>query len=162
MPDVAFDLEIITPDGVFLRSPATMVELPATPGRIGVLAAHERLVTPLETGELLVHRNGKTDFYFIGGGFAKIQPLRVSVLAIGIRQEIDAEALEGCCARARELLGDSYDLEAMESACERAKELLARKEAGRPAPPEGDLARYANEVVYAEALKNLQKRGRSR
>ena len=84
------------------------------------------------------------------------------MLAIGIRQEIDAEALEGCCARARELLGDSYDMEAMESACERAKELLARKEAGHRAKPEGDLAHYAEEVVYAEALKNLQKRGRAR
>ena len=53
---------------------------------------------------------------------------------------LDARILAGCCARARELLGDSYDLEALESACERARQLLAPTPARLPSAEPDDLA----------------------
>jgi F-type H+-transporting ATPase subunit epsilon len=146
-------VEITTPDGVFLATTATLVELPGVNGQLGVMPGHTRLVTALETGPLTVHRDGRVERYFIGGGFARIVPDRISVLAIGIQTALDARILAGCCARARELLGDSYDLEALESACERARQLLAPTPARLPSAEPDDLAQFPREAILAKLFR---------
>ncbi len=100
-------ITIVTPDGVQLKSVATLVELSAMDGQIGVMPGHERLMTVLEMGELVIHNGPRRQVYLVSGGFARIQPGRLSVLAFSIEQTADAAALERCRARRCALLGDA-------------------------------------------------------
>ncbi len=145
-------LEIITPEGLFLHTAATLVELPAVDGQIGIAPGHLRLVTALETGPVIVHHPNHTDHYFIGGGFARIQPQRISVLAIGIQSTLDPRILAGCCERAREQLGDSYELATLEAACERARQHLAPPPAHHPPADPDDLARFPREALLTRLV----------
>jgi len=97
-------VEICTPDGVQLKPTATLVELSTVDGQIGVMPGHERLVTVLDIGALVVHNGSQRDVYLIGGGFARVMPGRLSVLAFSMENATDAPALEKCRARRRELL----------------------------------------------------------
>jgi F-type H+-transporting ATPase subunit epsilon len=99
-------IEIITPDGANLKPPATLVELNTADGQIGVMMGHEKLVTVLSIGELVIHNGRQRDVYLVGGGFARIQPRRLSVLAFSLESATDGAALEKCRARRRELLDD--------------------------------------------------------
>lgn len=88
-------VEIATPDGEHLNSAATLVELNTTDGQIGVMPGHERLMTILGTGELVIHNGAHREVYFVGGGFAQIHPGRITVLAYSLEHAHSA-ALEKC------------------------------------------------------------------
>ena len=99
-------VEIVTPDGAHLKPAATLVELCTADGQIGVMPGHERLITVMDVGELVIHNGSRRDVYLVGGGFARIQPGRLSVLAFSLESVTDGTGLEKCRARRRELLDD--------------------------------------------------------
>lgn len=99
-------VEIVTPEGTRLRTAATLVELSTSDGQIGVMPGHERLMTVLDAGELVIHNGREREVYLVGGGFARIQPGRLSVLAFCLERATDVGALENCQSRRRELLGE--------------------------------------------------------
>jgi F-type H+-transporting ATPase subunit epsilon len=99
-------VEIVTPEGETLHPQATLVELSTPDGQIGVMPGHEGLVTVLEEGELVIHNGRQRDVYLVGGGFARVQAERLSVLAFSLDRATDSPALEKCRARRRELLAD--------------------------------------------------------
>ena len=98
MPE-QIELVITSPEGEFLRRPATLVELATAAGQIGVMAGHERLLTTLEIGKLTVWNDRQRETFFVGGGFARVMPTRVSVLALTVAAATDDRALERCRAR---------------------------------------------------------------
>jgi ATP synthase F1 epsilon subunit len=100
-------VEIVTPEGEALHPQATLVELSTPDGQIGVMPGHERLVTALGVGELVIHNGRQRDVYLIGGGFARVHAERLSVLAFSLERATKGVALEKCRARQRELLGDN-------------------------------------------------------
>lgn len=99
-------VEISTPDGAHLKPAATLVELCTADGQIGVMPGHERLVTVLDVGELVIHNGPQRDVYLLGGGFARVLPGRLSVLAFSLERGTDGTALEKCRARRDELMDD--------------------------------------------------------
>lgn len=99
-------VEISTPDGAHLKPAATLVELCTADGQIGVMPGHERLVTVLDVGELVIHNGSQREVYLLGGGFARVLPGRLSVLAFSLERGTDGTALEKCRARRDELLDD--------------------------------------------------------
>ena len=103
---IEWHVEIVTPDGANLKLTATLVELITTDGQIGVMPGHERLLTVLNVGELVIHNGLKRNVYLVSGGFARIQPERLSVLAFSLEYDTDKVALGKCCALRREFLGD--------------------------------------------------------
>ncbi len=103
--DAEWQVEIVTPDGVHLKPAATLVELNTTDGQIGVMPGHQRLMTALEVGELVIYNGPQRDAYLVGGGFARIQPGRLSVLAFSLERPGNGATLEKCRARRDELLG---------------------------------------------------------
>lgn len=118
-PDVSCDdwpVEIVTPDGERLHPQATLVELVTLDGQIGVMPGHEQLVATLDVGELVVHNGNLREVYLVGGGFARIQPGRLSVLAFSLEHQTDGAALEKCRARQRELTGDGKADSVLDSA----------------------------------------------
>jgi F-type H+-transporting ATPase subunit epsilon len=101
-----WQIEIVTPDGASLRPQATLVELATLDGQIGVMPGHERLVTALDIGELVIHSGRQRKVYLVGGGFARVQPGRLSVLAFSLEQATNGDALKKCRARRQEFLDD--------------------------------------------------------
>jgi F-type H+-transporting ATPase subunit epsilon len=56
-------LEIITPQGVvYYSDDVEMVGLKSAVGRIGILPHHERLMTMMLPGEMMVRKNGRDQF----------------------------------------------------------------------------------------------------
>lgn len=98
-------VEILTPGGRDLHPEAAWVELATVDGQIGVMPGHERLFTALDVGELVIHNGKQRETYLVGGGFARIQPWRLSVLAFSLDRATDGGAWERCRARRREILG---------------------------------------------------------
>jgi len=76
---IAFDL--VSPERLLLACEADMVTVPGTEGYMGVVAGHAPLVSTLRAGMIDVARDGKDDRYFIRGGFAEINPKKITVLA---------------------------------------------------------------------------------
>lgn len=101
-----WNVEIVTPDGERLKPEASLVELCTVDGQIGVMPGHEQLATVLDVGELVIHNGQQRDVYLVGGGFARVQPGRLSVLAFSLERATNGEALEKCRSRRQELLGD--------------------------------------------------------
>jgi F-type H+-transporting ATPase subunit epsilon len=76
---IAFDL--VSPEKLLLSAEADMVTVPGTEGYMGVMAGHAPLVSTLRAGMVDVLVDGKDDRYFIRGGFAEINPEKITVLA---------------------------------------------------------------------------------
>jgi F-type H+-transporting ATPase subunit epsilon len=121
-----FDLKIVTPEGLFLQAKASLVELLTGAGQIGVMSGHAPLITALEIGDLVVQRDHQREVYFAGGGFARIYPEHVLVMAMSISRRIDLEDFEGMCGRMRELMIDAADTAQIQNACDLARQRLAQ------------------------------------
>ena len=95
-------LEIITPLEVAFSEAVEMVTLPAIEGQMGVYPAHERLITQLEPGELIIQQNGQERFLAVGEGLVEITPTSVSIVTdMAVRAEsIDEAKAEEARARA--------------------------------------------------------------
>jgi len=92
---IPFDL--VSPERLLLSEEAEMVTLPGTEGDLGVLSGHEPLITTLRPGVIDVKGGTLGDQrFFVLGGFAEINPGRVTVLAEEAlpMAELDAAALD--------------------------------------------------------------------
>ena len=99
-------LEIVTPEKKIFSDTVTDVYLPGADGEIGVLTAHEAVVTALAPGELRYKKDGEAHDMAVGSGFAEITGEKVSVLtvmALG-EDEIDEAAAEEAIKKAEEAI----------------------------------------------------------
>jgi F-type H+-transporting ATPase subunit epsilon len=77
---IPFDL--VSPERLLLSEDAEMVTLPGAEGDLGVLAGHEPLITTLRPGVIDVQGGVRGDQrFFVMGGFAEVNPERLTVLA---------------------------------------------------------------------------------
>jgi len=77
---ISFDL--VSPERLLLSEDAEMVTLPGTEGDLGVLAGHEPLITTLRPGVIDVKGGAMGDQrFFVLGGFAEVNPGKLTVLA---------------------------------------------------------------------------------
>lgn len=63
-----FQLDVVGITGNFFSGEAKEVTLPGVSGEITVLARHMPIVTPLDTGEVIVRTEGETFSFSIGKG----------------------------------------------------------------------------------------------
>ena len=80
MADNLFQLEIITPERVFYRGYAKMVEFNTTNGRIGVYKNHIPLTTIISPGILTIREEKGNKHAALQGGFAEILPEKIVIL----------------------------------------------------------------------------------
>jgi F-type H+-transporting ATPase subunit epsilon len=101
---MALTLEIVTPSARVYSDTIDSVVIPTLEGEIGILPGHIPILTPVDSGELRVTKNGKTEYLVVGGGFAQVSGDCVSVLAeYAIEEEkIDEHAVEAALKRAEE------------------------------------------------------------
>jgi len=76
-----FQLEIVTPDGSTFSGDVESCVLPGVEGLFGVLPGHAPFMTVLGAGEAKFVREGKTEYLAVSGGFAQVEPRKVTVLA---------------------------------------------------------------------------------
>ena len=121
-----FGVEIITPDRIFHKGEATMIEFNTAAGEIGVYKNHIPLTTVLAPGVVTIHKDGEDNVIAaVHSGFAEILPDKVTLLAETAEwpDEIDVERAQAAKARAQERLAnktESIDVARAELALRRA------------------------------------------
>lgn len=101
-----FKLQIVSADRSIVDEVVDEVEIPGSEGYFGVLAGHTPLLALLGTGELWFRQGSDLTYVSLSGGFAEVQPDRVTILAqIAERaDEIDLARAEAARKRAEERL----------------------------------------------------------
>ena len=79
--DRNFDLEIITPDRVFWKGKAFMLELNTSEGQVGIYKRHIPMTMILEPGIVTIHLDGENKEAAVHAGFAEILGDKVTLLA---------------------------------------------------------------------------------
>jgi F-type H+-transporting ATPase subunit epsilon len=104
---VPFELVIVTPHREVYRDRVDHVVLPGSEGEFGVLASHERFLSPLRLGQAEIRKGGETLHAALAAGFARVEGDSVSVLveACELGGEVDLAAARAAEQRAREALG---------------------------------------------------------
>ena len=121
-----FGVEIITPDRIFHKGEATMIEFNTAAGEIGVYKNHIPLTTVLAPGIVTIHKDGEDNVIAaVHSGFAEILPEKVTLLAEVAEwpEEIDVERAQAAKARAEERLAnktEEIDVQRAELALRRA------------------------------------------
>ncbi|MFB6182261.1 MAG: ATP synthase F1 subunit epsilon [Candidatus Magasanikbacteria bacterium] len=104
------DLKIVTPDGVMYNSEADKATIPTKSGGITVYPSHIPLVSVLEPGEIVVHKEDYTVNMAVSTGVLEVRP------------ESKLYILADTAERAKNI-----DVEKAKQARQRAKELLEKK-----------------------------------
>lgn len=73
---------------------------------MGILPNHSPLLSALDFGEVVVRKDGREEYFAIGGGFVEVQPDHVTILADSAEQadEIDVERAERARVQAEEVM----------------------------------------------------------
>ena len=110
-------LEIVTPQAVVFSDDVHMVTLPAIEGEMGVYPQHERLITQVVPGELLVTKDGVDTLIAVGEGLVEVTATHVSILTdMAIRAEhIDEAKVQEARARAEARLQEKISDEEIAS-----------------------------------------------
>jgi F-type H+-transporting ATPase subunit epsilon len=126
----AFQLKIVTPDGLQYEGPAEQLSVRTTTGDVGILAGHINFVAPLGMGEAMVLVEGQKRRAACIGGMVSVVNGLVTLLPTTFEwaEEIDVSRAEASEARAQEVLQskDASDGELV-LAKARLKRALVRK-----------------------------------
>ena len=76
-----FDLEIITPDRIFWKGEASMLEFNTTEGEVGVYKRHIPIAMILQAGATQIHTDGGKREAAVHSGFVEILPEKITVMA---------------------------------------------------------------------------------
>lgn len=94
---VTLKLEIVTAEAVVYSNDVEWVTLQGVEGQMTVLPEHERLMTRLESGEMIVRRQGQDQFLAVGQGIVMITADRVAIatdMAVAVESIDEAKAEE--------------------------------------------------------------------
>jgi F-type H+-transporting ATPase subunit epsilon len=104
--DKMFELEIITPDRVFWKGEASMLEFNTTEGEVGIYKRHIPMTMILQPGVMTIHLDGGNKEAAIHAGFVEILPEKITVMAEVAEwpEEIDINRAKEAQARAQRRL----------------------------------------------------------
>jgi len=105
--------EIVSQDRIVFQGDADMVLLPGTDGEMGILPHHAPLLTTLKYGIIKVRSREQETLFTVAGGFAEIQPDRITILADAAEnvEEIDVARAEAARKRAEESLAQGLPVD---------------------------------------------------
>ncbi len=101
-----FKFEVVSPEGVVLKTNARQVSIPTSEGEITVLPMHVPLVSLLKTGVIeVVLENNDKDIIAVSGGLLEVLADKVVVLADSAEraEELNEAAIESAKQRAEAL-----------------------------------------------------------
>jgi len=115
---MTFRFELVSPERVLMSEEVEQVVLPGTEGDFAVLVGHAPFVSTLRPGILDVTSAAGRKRILVKGGFAEVDPARLTVLA---EQAFDVAELYGATL--------ARELEAAEAGLEAARDDEARLQA---------------------------------
>ncbi len=86
-----FKFELVSPERVLLSEDAEQVVVPGRDGDFGVLAGHAPVISTLRPGVLDITLPSGKRRVFVKGGFADVDPARLTVLA---QSALDLDGLD--------------------------------------------------------------------
>lgn len=103
---MSLQCDIVTQERTVFSGEVDSVSLPGSEGRMGILPNHAPLLTALGYGEIITYKDGKEEYFAVGGGFVEIQPTKVVILADTAEQadEIDEARAQQARERAEEAM----------------------------------------------------------
>lgn len=102
------DLDIVSQEAKLFSGKGELIALPGDLGELGITFGHAPLLTALKPGPVRIVNGDEQEIYYVSGGFAEIQPFKVTVLADVVQRAADLDetlALEAK-QRAEQLLKD--------------------------------------------------------
>ena len=104
----AFDLKIVTPDGLIYDGQAEEIVVRTTSGDMGVLAGHINCVAPLGMGRATIVAEGKKRYAACIGGMVSVVNGVVSIVATTFEwaEDIDAQRADVSYQKAQRILQD--------------------------------------------------------
>src|SRR5262249_27672335 len=110
-------LEIVTPEATTYSDDVEMVTLPGIEGQMSVLPQHTRLMTQLDTVELIIRKNARDDYVAVGDGLVEVTNDHVSIVTnMAIASDrIDEAAAEAARERAAARLREKISSEEVAS-----------------------------------------------
>ncbi|MDO5439908.1 MAG: F0F1 ATP synthase subunit epsilon [Erysipelotrichaceae bacterium] len=118
-------VKLVTPDGVYKETEATMINCCSTDGWRGILSNHMPIVLMLQISRLELVNNNQKEQYAIAGGMLYFENNEATILVDSIesKEDIDIERAKAAKARAEEKLASkdkNYDIKRAEIALARA------------------------------------------
>jgi ATP synthase F1 epsilon subunit len=77
---MSLQVNIMTPDRIFLNEPVDEIIVPTNTGQMGVLKNHASLITALDVGVVLIRANNEWTSIAVMGGFALVKQNKVTLL----------------------------------------------------------------------------------
>ena len=98
--------EIVSQDRIVFQDDVDIVVLPGAEGEMGILPHHSPVLSVLQFGVIKVRKGAEEQYFTVAGGFAEVQPDRVTVLADAAENvtEINIARAEQAKAEAEEAL----------------------------------------------------------
>jgi F-type H+-transporting ATPase subunit epsilon len=87
-----FLLSVVSPDRSVVEEKVDSIIAPGSEGYFGVWAGHVPLISSLKPG-LVEYQDASTNrhFIYVGGGFAEVQPDRVTIIADEAERAVDID-----------------------------------------------------------------------
>jgi len=99
-------VEVVTPERRLVQVEAEEVIAPGTEGLFGVRPGHAPFLSLLQAGPLTVKSGGKSELFFVSGGFVEVGSQNVRVLADAAQpaKDVDVAAAKKRISEAEEKL----------------------------------------------------------
>jgi len=124
-----FNCSLVTPERLLFEKQVAYVDVPAFDGQIGLQCDHAPLLAKLGDGVLRVdYTDGKSDWYFVGGGFAQMKDNKLTLLtsdAIASDEVVKADAEKALSEANNRVANTTEELDKKQRAVRKASALLA-------------------------------------
>ena len=113
MSNALFNFELVTPEKILMSDSVSSVSVSGVEGDMTVLANHSPIATSLRPGYVDININGKTERFFLTGGFIQITPDEVVVLAesASSEEDLNSEMIDNVIEKTKSLMENASDLQ---------------------------------------------------
>lgn len=94
------DVDIVSQEAKLFSGKGELIAVPGTMGELGITFGHAQLLTALKPGPVRIVNGDEQEIYFVSGGFAEVQPFKVTVLADVVERAADLD--EGLAIEAKQ------------------------------------------------------------
>lgn len=85
------DVDIVSQEAKLFSGKGELIAIPGESGELGITFGHAQLLTALKPGPVRVVNGEEQEIYYVSGGFAEIQPFKVTVLADVVQRAADLD-----------------------------------------------------------------------
>ena len=75
------NVDIVSQEAKLFSGKGELIAEPGIMGELGITSGHAQLLTALKPGPVRIVNGDEQEIYYVSGGFAEVQPFKVTVLA---------------------------------------------------------------------------------